>query len=59
MYTPESIRKNSKSSLSEPAKFEKRYKSKRNFLDFAEREKVIHKVKVEFTEDKLAFDLGT
>ena len=55
MYTPKSIRKNAKSSLSEPAKL----KSKRNVLNFAEREKVIHKLKLGFTEDKLAPDLGT
>ena len=55
MYTPKSIRKNAKSSLSEPAKL----KSKRNVLNFAEREKVIHKLKLGFTEDKLASDLGT
>ena len=55
MYTPKSIKKNARSSLSEPPKL----KPKRHVLNFAEREKVIHKLKLGFTENKLASDLGT
>lgn len=54
MYTPKSIRKNAKSPMSAPAKL----KQKRHVLNFAEKEKVIQKLKLGFTEDKLASDLG-
>ena len=55
MYTPKSIRKNAKKPMSEPAK----NKLKRTVLNFAEKEMVIHKLKLGFAEEKLASDHGT
>ena len=55
MYTPKLIRKNAKKLTSEPAKI----KQKRTVLNFAEKEMVIHKLKLGITEEKLASDNGT
>ena len=54
MYTPKSIRKNAKAFSSDPPN----EKIKRVVLDFERKEKVIKKLKLGFTPDKLALEFG-